>query len=362
VGAILFRECNLPATRTVERFSGLLRLVTPYTTGILAPMILFFAPYAKSGALLRFFSGVTTSAIARTVGLSVIRPVAIDKAIFGLGLAALIATAIYCHEFQGRLIGAAVCAGLASLLVAAARSSEIVSGVWYSVATVTPLVVLLGAVLIVRARWDNSVSELSQQRLMLLISLAAICGLVQFPFAAPIYFCYAAPLTLLAATAVVSTARKQSGRYILTGLMVFYLLFGVFRLIPDHVYELTHQVGKMEELHLERGGGLRIEYATNFADLVHLLQSHSPNGMMFAGNDCPELYFLSGLRNVTRDDGNNSKEEILQALQMDELKLVVINEAPFFPTARIGPEVRAELARRFPHSEMAGIFHVYWRP
>jgi hypothetical protein len=124
---------------------------------------------------------------------------------------------------------------------------------------------------------------------------------------------------------------------------------------------LTHKVGPMDELHLERAGGLRIEYAANFADLIHFLQQHSPNGLMYAGNDCPELYFLSGLKNATRDDGGAPAEEVLQALQSDDLKLVVINEAPFFPSAKMGPEVRAEVARKFPNSSQFGIFHVFWK-
>jgi hypothetical protein len=107
---------------------------------------------------------------------------------------------------------------------------------------------------------------------------------------------------------------------------------------------------------------LRIEYATEFADLIHLLQQHSPNGLMYAGNDCPELYFLSGLKNVTRDDGGAPAEEVLRALQSDDLKLVVINEAPFFPSARMSPQVNAEVMRRFPHSTRFGLFHVFWRP
>jgi hypothetical protein len=197
---------------------------------------------------------------------------------------------------------------------------------------------------------------------MLLLSLAAVCTLVQYPFAAPIYLCYALPLTLLAAVAVVATARKQPGTYALAATAGFYLLFGAVMLVPDHIYELTHKVGPMEELHLERAGGLRIEYAANFTDLIHLLQQHSPNGLMYAGNDCPELYFLSGLKNVTRDDGGASAEEVLEALQSDDLKLVVINEAPFFPSAKMGPEVRAEIARKFPESQLVGIFHVFWRP
>jgi hypothetical protein len=193
------------------------------------------------------------------------------------------------------------------------------------------------------------------------VSLAAICGLVQYPFAAPIYLCYALPLTLLAAVAIVATAKRQPGTYVLSAVAGFYLLFGVVMLVPDYVYELTHKVGPMDELHLERAGGLRIEYAANFADLIHFLQQHSPNGLMYAGNDCPELYFLSGLKNATRDDGGAPAEEVLQALQSDDLKLVVINEAPFFPSAKMGPEVRAEVARKFPHSSQFGIFHVFWK-
>jgi len=141
----------------------------------------------------------------------------------------------------------------------------------------------------------------------------------------------------------------------------FYLLFGVVMLVPDYLYEFTHKVGRMDELHLERAGGLRINYAANFADLTHFLQQHSPNGLMYAGNDCPELYFLSGLKNVTRDDGGAPAEEVLKALQSDDLKLVVINEGPLFPSARMDPEVRAEVVRKFPHSVQAGFFHVFWR-
>jgi len=40
----------------------------------------------------------------------------------------------------------------------------------------------------------------------------------------------------------------------------------------------------------------------------------------------------------------------------------VINESPFFPSARMSPEVRAEVVRKFPESRLVGIFHVFWRP
>jgi hypothetical protein len=128
------------------------------------------------------------------------------------------------------------------------------------------------------------------------------------------------------------------------------------------MYEiLVHQLERRDSLRVERAGGLRIEYAANFTELIHLLQTHSPNGLMYAGNDCPELYFLAGLKNVTDDDGGAPAEEVLRAMQSDDLKLVVINEAPFYPSARMSPEVRAQVARQFPHTSRMGIFHVFWR-
>jgi hypothetical protein len=361
VALILFGERNVRNAATGQRFRSLLWLVLPFVGGLLTPVILFLTPYARSGALVQFFSGVASSAIARSVGLGVIRPVGIEKSLFALALAGLVAAAMYWREFQGKLVGTALGLAFAVMMVKAGTSSDIVSGVWYSVATLTPLAVLLSAAVVLAARKWGGATRLRQQRMMVPVSLAAICGLVQYPFAAPIYLCYALPLTLLAAVAIVATAKRQPGTYVLSAVAGFYLLFGVVMLVPDYVYELTHKVGPMDELHLERAGGLRIEYAANFADLIHFLQQHSPNGLMYAGNDCPELYFLSGLKNATRDDGGAPAEEVLQALQSDDLKLVVINEAPFFPSAKMGPEVRAEVARKFPNSSQFGIFHVFWK-
>jgi hypothetical protein len=370
VALILLGERNAREAASGKRFSVLLKLVIPFVCGVLGPVIAFLVPYARSGAVGQFLSGVTSSAIARSAGLGVLRPVAIKEATFALVLAGLVAAAMYLREFQGKLIGAAVGLALMVMLVKSATSSGIVSGIWYSVATLTPLVVLLGAAVVMTAgtRRFSHVAVLSgcrpklqQQQVMVLISLAAMCGLVQYPFAAPIYLCYALPLALLAAVAIVATAKKQPGTYVLAAVAGFYLLFGIAMLVPDYIYELTHNVGRMDELHLARAGGLRIEYAANFEDLIHFLQQHSPNGLMYAGNDCPELYFLSGLKNVTRDDGGAPAGEVLKALQSDDLKLVVINESPFFPGARMSAEVRAEVVRKFPESQLVGIFHVFWR-
>jgi hypothetical protein len=361
VMVVLLGERNAPKVAATKRFRELLRLVVPFLGGVLAPIVIFLVPYAKSGALEQFFAGVTSSALARSIGLGVIRPVGVEKSIPALVLMGLIGAAMYSRQLQGKVVGVSVGLALLVVLIKAPTLPGVVSGVWYSVATLTPLLVLLGSAVLLAAQRSGGPTILRRQQVMLLISLAAMCTLVQYPFAAPIYLCYALPLTLLAAVAIVTTVGKHPGTYVLAAVAGFYLLFGVLMLVPDHVYELTHKVGPMKELHLERAGGLHIEYATDFADLIHVLQQHSPNGLMYAGNDCPELYFLSGLKNVTRDDGGAPAEDVLKALQSDDLNLVVINEAPFFPGGRMSPQVRAEVARKFPHNSQFGIFHVFWK-
>ncbi len=305
-----------------------------------------------------------SSIVGHVADLAVIRPAPPQYVVFVLPLVGILAAAMYWDKFQGKVVGAAVGLGAIVIVARAAHSMRILSGVWFSAVMLTPVVVVLGAAAVVFAARSHgrtaNRSDSRRQQIMLLTSLAATCSLVQYPFAAPIYLCYTLPLTLLALAAIVATRKTQRGTYVLASVAGLYMAFGVVTLVPMQVAELTHQVGHMDKLQLPRGG-VRIENARFFEDLIHFLQQRSPNGVMYAGTDCPELYFLSGLRNVTRDDGGAKADEVLRALQSNDLKVVVINEAPFFPAGRMNPEVRAEVQRRFPYHTQAGIFQVFWR-
>jgi hypothetical protein len=360
VGLILLGERSVRAG-SGQRFGTMFRAVIPFLCGLLSPMIVFFLPYATSGTLWKFFSGVSSSAILRVVDLGVIRPLGIGEIAFVLPLVGVLAAAMYWDKFQGRAVGAALGLGAIAIVVRATQSFGIVSGVWSSAAVLTPTAVLLGAVMVWVRTKPGGVSKLERQQVVLLISLAATCSLVQFPFAAPIYLSYAAPLTLLALVAIISTGKTQPGRYALASVAGFYLAFGVVVLVPSYIYEITYKVGHMDTMLSPRAGGLKVEGAAFFDDFSRFLRAHSPNGLMFAGNDCPELYFLAGLKNVAFDDGGASSEEILKAIQLENLNLVVINDSPYFPGAVMPPEVKAEVMRRFPHNTRFGIFQVFWK-
>lgn len=341
------------------RFRRLLELIGSFSAGVLAPIIVFLIPYARSGAPGTVISGIQASVLERSAGLGVIRPIGPERAFYALAVMGLIAAAMYRREFQGIIVGAFVGLSLSAMLYRPGQS--IVSGVWCSAALFTPLVVCSGVAIVLQAAKSGGLTRLQQQRIVLLIALAGLCSFAQYPFAAPIYLSYSLPLTFLAAIALVVSARKRAGTFVLASVMGFYLLYGFIILVPDHIYELTHQVGRLSELQVERGRGLRIEFAPEWRDLIHFLQQRSPNGLMYAGNDCPEFYFLTGLKNVTNVDGGAPPEDVLKALQSDDLKLVVINEHPFFPNARMSSEVRAEVVRRFPEQRLIGIYRVFWR-
>ncbi len=357
VGTIVFSEVGVGA-RSRDRFQSLFGSTLPFLAGVIAPIAVFLVPYAYSRSVGSFFSGVVSSATSRSVALGVIRPLGMGKSIYGLALAGLIACTMFLREFQGKVVGAA--AGLGFVAIMFTMTQSIVTAVWLSMATVTPIVVLAGTGFLIARRKDDR-TTLQQENIMLLMSLAATCTLVQYPFSAPIYLLYSLPLTLLAAVGIVASARKQSGTYILIGLVLFLTSVAAVGVVPQNIYELTHVVREMSVLQLERAGGLRVENARSWKALIGFLRVHSPNGLMYAGNNCPELYFLSGLKNITRNDGGATPDEVLRALQSENLKLVVINEVPYFVSARTSLEMKAEVAKRFPESARFGIYQVFWR-
>ena len=361
VVALIFLEEARVRMGTAKRFRTMFRTVIPFLLGVASPIVVFLIPYARSGAVGKFLSGVISSTVSRSAGLGVVRPVAVENILWALPLVGILAAAMYWDKFQGKIVGAALALGTVVIIVRAAQSFDIVFAVWHSVTVLTPIAVLLGAVLVWLRRNSGAHTKLQRQQVVLLISLAATCSLVQFPFAAPIYLSYSVPLTLLALLAIVSTGKTQRGTYALASVVWFYLAFGVVSLVPLYIYEITWIVGPMHAMQEPRAGGLKFEEAVFFDELARFLKQHSPNGLMFAGNDCPELYFLSGLKNVTNDDTGAQPAEILKAIQSADLNLVVINDAPFFPGAVMHPEVKAEVMKKFPHNTRFGIFEVFWK-
>jgi hypothetical protein len=343
-----------------DRFAALLRLAIPFTCGAAIPIVIFAIPYAVAGSPGGLVSAVASSAISHAINLAEARPAPPQYILAALPLLALLVAGMYWKQFQGRIVGAAVALLAVVVVVRSMHSGAVYSGVWFSVAMLTPIVVVAGTASILALRSRGGVSKLQRERLALLVALAATCTLVQYPLSVPIYLCYALPLTMLALVALVTTLQKQRGTYVIASLAALYLAFAVFSMNPLHIAEYSHVVQQKELLRVPRGG-LQIEDEPYFETLTIFLQQHAPNGLMYAGTNCPELYFLTGLKNITRYDNGAPSGELLNALRTTDVKVVAIFESPYFPSAQTSPEALAEIRRLFPQSQMFGVFHVYWR-
>ena len=67
---------------------------------------------------------------------------------------------------------------------------------WYTTTSLLPVGIIVGVAVLARDA-DPGV-RVRQSLVFLLLSLSAFIGLVQFPFGAPVYFCFVAPLAVLA--------------------------------------------------------------------------------------------------------------------------------------------------------------------
>jgi len=77
--------------------------------------------------------------------------------------------------------------------------------IWSSVRPIVPAVTLAGCVLLLRS---GSVRRRKQSEILLLVAMAAMMSLVQYPYSFGIYFYYVAPLVALA---LLYVATAQSG-------------------------------------------------------------------------------------------------------------------------------------------------------
>src|SRR5512143_2045181 len=77
--------------------------------------------------------------------------------------------------------------------------------IWASAQFLSITAVVAGCVALVRATRTGRLPATQRQALFCLVAMVATVGLVQFPYSAPSYFCFVAPLVVLALVAVVAS-------------------------------------------------------------------------------------------------------------------------------------------------------------
>lgn len=372
--AVRESRCRAPGE---ARLRALARLALPFFAGVALLIGPWLAMYAWLGALGQLLDGLFVLPLLRLRFASV-APVPITAAFAVAPLVLLVASSPYARRRPAAIDGVVLAAVAAWVLWMAGTGPRTYRYLWYSLLTLIPVMVVAGSALLARGephdagdanRAAESAAGARPAMLMLLLAMSAMVSLVQFPFTAPVYFCYVAPFALLAALGLIS-AIPRLPRMIPAALLSVYAGFALLYLNPGAIYtaRLTRSAaGTLERLALDRGR-IDVPSADNaeYVELVAMVRTHAKTGYMYAAPDSPEVYFLSGLRNPTRVlfDFFVSREsrvaQTLGAIDRHAVSVIAINRRPAFSGPLPGA-LTWRLRQQFPHSDSVGRFEVRWR-
>jgi hypothetical protein len=368
-GLLVRSEWTLPAGGSRTRFTTLARLLVPFLAGVALPAALFLVPYARAGALGAFVNGVFVLPTRRFGAASHGLELPLTTMLALIPAVLLLVWAYRRPNALGRRGALVLALALALGILATGQNESMYRGVWNAARNLFPLLAVGGVFLLSRERDADRRSPLLRERTLLLLSVTALCSLVQFPFSVPNYFCYVAPLVALSALALYSYLRVTAGT-VPALLVAFFIAFAVLRNngTPLQSMGVAYRPQfPMAPLALERGGiEIPQVHAAVYQELVPMLRQRARGGYTWASPDTPEIYFLSGLRNPTRslfeffEDSANAESRALATLDARGVTAIVLNSQPSF-SAPITRPMFVQLATRYPHARNIGPFQLRWR-
>lgn len=347
---------------------------TALLMGVALPVAIFLLPYAASGSVGAWMDGVFFAPGRRFQSASS-PPGSVWTLVPGAVAVGLAVAAARIPPRVERWAALFLAAGLAvGLALDDALEGGVMGVLWYGARGWLPALALVSAAILV-SRSDaasdphassgpaesDAHSEGAGRNLALfaLLTTASLWALVQFPYAAPAYFFYVAPLAVLATAAAAREGVLRPGP-VLTLAAVVYLFLAAG-------YVTGVAASGTAPLALERGG-LRVSPADAnlYADLTDEVARHLDGGGLWAGPDAPEVYFLAGIPNPTRTlyeflDSEPLTPDGLDGLVREhDVRVAVLNTRPLFSPVLDG-RLLDFLVTRFPERRSVGPFVVRWR-
>jgi hypothetical protein len=328
-------------------------------SGVAVPLLTLAAPYVARQRLLELFHG----AFGVPQQLKVIgyyRWPSLWLSVLLVPVTILIAKAAAQERKHWVLIGLAWLLPVAVLLSYGSNVGYLLA--WNSIRSSAALLVVASCWLLWRRRSHASESE---RVLFVLTAATAFFALFQYPFAAPVYFCYVAPFAVLLAFAYLSMGGAGIMRLPVLGSVA---LFAVLSVNPGYVDQMGRSrrvVALNTELALPNAS-IRVgaEDAVVYRRVTSLVASHAASDTIYAAPDCPEVYYLTGRRNPTPANFDAfwplTTAQVVQLWATRDIHLVVLNHKPQFSHVP-SDELLLEARRTFPQSENVGHFEVRWR-
>ena len=369
-GAVLaavlpWRELRVGHGPTAARLHGVLHLWLPFAAGVAAPLALFGLPYLASGSGGDLMRGLFVLPARRVQSAAMALPPTYTLTLALPYALLLILPAL--PKLVERVLAVALAVGLGIVLWKAGTDTFYYLSVWWGLRPLVPLAALVAAWILVRRADAESARQ--RQLVFLFATVAALASLVQFPYAFGIYFCYAAPLVVLALAALV--AARPSPRLLHLIVLVFYFGFAVLWLNRGFIRSIGLRYipdGQTARLNLPRADLLVYEdRKLQYEQVMALVGRYATTDSIYAAPDVPEMYFLAAKRNPTRtifdifDDRVGRTARILGAIDARDVKVVVINSKPEF-SPELDDDLADGLARRFRTWTQIGRYRVGWRP
>ena len=162
----------------------------PFLAGVTVPLLVLAAPYLATGSLGDLYTGLFVTPRGRLESgyYATAAPAAVVFAI--PVLVVLLALRRRTRTARNTDVAASVALGVLLLLSTVTLVGYLT--MWYTTTSLLPVGVIVGVAVLARDA-DPGV-RVRQTPVFLLLSLSAFIGLVQFPFGAPVYFCFVAPL------------------------------------------------------------------------------------------------------------------------------------------------------------------------
>lgn len=338
--------------------------VWPLAVGVAIPIVLFAIVYWRAGALQELFRGVFVLPRLRFADPTMHTPGGPSLAAYAFTVPLVLAFVV---RSAGRAhVGASIAlfAACAAVVVLSLIEHRTMVAAWLS----ARLLMLPVAIIVAnRVLTDPAASGARRHHdsMVLICCVAAWCSLTQFPYSAPIYFSYVAPLVLMAAAGLA----VESGRPAPAIGIPLVLGYGAFALaVRPQLFPRRPELSPVAaRIDLPRGG-IYVWPAEQrqYAALVKLVRHHDSAPWILALPDAPEVYFLSGYRNPTRamydvfEDTTNRTNRLLALAGAHAVQVVVINRDPQV-SAPIDRALNDSLTRRYPSSQTIGPFEVRWR-
>jgi hypothetical protein len=358
---LLWFEWKWGRGAVAERALRLFRLLLPFGVGVALPIALFLVPYVLTGSLSDLYHGVLLLPQVQIGRVRLAFP-HLSTLKSTIPYALLLAFPwLVPRRWQGWFV--LTLSLLLGIGVLAASAAPVYESIWNSARTLDVVAAIAGCSVLVLQ--GSELPVVRRQQLFLLVSVCALVSLVQFPFAAPFYFCYVAPLAALTIFAIVSLDSRAPKR-VHACVLGFYLLFGMIRL--NSAYCVIFRDYRPDALLAVKRGGLRVPAleAAVYERLVDVIEKKGLGRPLYAGPDSPEVYFLSACPSPTRFSfeflgGFSGNPQALERLLEEKgIAIVALNRSPTV-SGRMSSGVREALAPRYPHSLEIWKFVVMWK-